>query len=316
MRGWARSLLLVEVFVCFLPCTLLLLMGATMLPMQLIWLFEEPLNWESVAMMLFSVVGGIIGLVALIFVISRLMGSGERFERPIPILGGILAGIAALLLPFLPGTDAEGEPDWLPLTFLTVLPLLASAHILFLSRNLFIAGFRASQRPLISRGTWITGAAVVIVAAVVLVLRQGIGYGALEERLAYWMQNRPVAYSYTSQVAGWLKPVAIGYPKQVRVVGSAVTGASYTFVRGPGDTTQYPAPTEGAWTIDELFQRLLDAKKHGAQVHVRFDGSTGAVLHARVDGAAEDADWAFEVREFRALDVAVAREPVPTFISR
>jgi hypothetical protein len=85
---------------------------------------------------------------------------------------------------------------------------------------------------------------------------------------------------------------------------------------GPGDTTQYPAPTEGAWTIDELFQRLLDAKRHGAQVHVRFDGYTGAVLHARVDGEAEDADWAFEVREFRALDVAVAREPVPMFISR
>jgi hypothetical protein len=69
MRGWIRSLLLVEIFVCFLPCTLLLLMGATMLPMQVIWLFEEPLNWEGVAMMLFSVAGGIVGLVALVFVI-------------------------------------------------------------------------------------------------------------------------------------------------------------------------------------------------------------------------------------------------------
>lgn len=316
MRGWVRSLLLVEIFVCFLPCTLLLLVGATMLPMQVIWLFEEPLNWEGVAMMLFSVAGGIIGLVALVFVISRLLGSGERFERPVPVLGGILAGIASLLLPFLPVIGAEGEPDWLPLTFTTLLPLVASAHILFLSRNLFIAGFRASQQPLIGRGMWITGAAVVSVVAVVLVLRQGAGYAALEERLAYWMQNKPVAYSYTSQVAGWIKPVGVGYPKQVRVIGSTVTGASYTFGRGPGDTTQYPAPTEGAWTIDELFQRLLDAKKHGARVHVRFDGSTGAVLHARVDSVAEDADWDFEVREFRALDEAAAREPAPMFISR
>jgi hypothetical protein len=316
MRGWVRSLLLVEIFVCFLPCTLLLLIGATMLPMQVIWLFEEPLNWEGVAMMLFSVAGGIVGLVALVFVISRLLWSGERFERPVPVLGGILAGIASLLLPFLPAIGSEGEPDWAPLTFTTLLPLVATAHILFLSRNLFIAGFRAAPQPLIGRGMWITGAVVVSVVAVVIVLRQGVGSAALEERMAYWLQNKPAAYSYTSQVAGWIKPVGVGYPKQVRVIGSTVTGASYTFGRGPGDTTQYPAPTEGAWTIDELFQRLLDAKKHGARVHVRFDGSTGAVLHARVDNAAEDAVWDFEVREFRALDEAAAREPAPMFISR
>jgi hypothetical protein len=221
-----------------------------------------------------------------------------------------------LLLPFLPAIGAEGEPDWAPLTFTTLLPLVATAHILFLSRNLFIAGFRAAPQPLIGRGMWLVGAVVVSAIAVVFVLRQGIGHAALEERLAYWVQNKPLAYSYTSQPAGWFKPTAIGYPRQVRIVGSAVTGASYAFVRGPLETIEYPAPTENAWTIDELFRRLLDAKKQGARVSVRFDDATGAVLHARVDYEAADAGWSFEVREFRALDEAAAREPAPMFIRR
>lgn len=193
---------------------------------------------------------------------------------------------------------------------------MSSVHILFLSRNLFIASFRAARQPLIGRGMWITGAVIVSVVAGVLVLRQGASYAALEEHLAYWLQNKPAAYSYRSQPAGWIKPNSASYPKQIRVIGSAVTGASYTFVRGPGDITQYPAPTEGAWTIDELFQRLLDAKKHGARVHVRIDDSTGAVLRARVDSVARDSNWSFEVHDFRALDEAAAREPAPTFVSR
>jgi hypothetical protein len=315
MRGWARWLLLVEILVCFLPCTLLLAVGIVMVPAQLFFLFREPLDWQGSAWLLFSVAGGSVGLFTLIIVVSRLLGSRERFEKPVLVLGCILAGIAPLFLTLVIAVVAGGEIEWGTLTLTAVLPLLASAHILLLSRSLFIASFREAQRPLVGPGTWITGAAVVAVIVVVLVMRQGVGYAALEERQAYWMQNKPAAYSYTSQITGWVKPVSLAYPKQVRVVGSTVASASYTFVRGPGDLTQYPPPTEGAWTIDDLFDALLKAKKSGAQVHVRFDGTTGAVLHARVESD-KDGYWGFEVREFRVLDAAAAREPAPTFISR
>jgi len=315
MRGWARGLLLVEIFVCFTPCMLMLLVGTMMVPTQLFFLFREPLDWLGAAWLLFSVAGGIVGLLTLIFVVSRLLGHRENFARPVVLLGGILAGIAPLLLTLVIAVVATGEVEWGTLTVTTVLPLLASAHILFLSRHLLLASFREAQRPLFGPGTWITGAVLVAVIVVVLVMRQGVGYAALEEHHSYWMQNKPAAYSYTSQVAGWVKPVGLAYPKQVRVVGSTVMSASYTFVRSPGDLTQYPPPMEGAWTIDDLFEALLEAKKGGAEVHVRFDDASGAVLHARVESD-EDGDWGFEVREFRALDAAAAREPTPMFIAR
>lgn len=316
MRGWARSLLLVEILVCFLPCALLLLMGAVMLPMQVVFLFEEPLNWEGAAEVVLSVACGVIGLCALFFVVSRLLSGSERIEKPVPVLGGVLIGAAPLLRSLLLVLPAGGDADWWTLTFTVVLPLLATAHVLFLSRKMFIAGFRHASGPLISRGVWIGSAVIAGIIGLLLMLGQGASYSALEGRRAYWMQHKPAAYVYTSQVGGWIKPIGLGYPKQVRVVGSAIVGASYTFTRGPGDTTQYPPPTEGVWTIDDLFDALLDAKKNGAQVQARFDDRTGAVLHVRVDNTAEDADWDFEVKELREIGEATARAPAPMFISR
>jgi hypothetical protein len=319
MRSWPRWLLIVEILVCFLPCSVLLLVGAMMLPMNVLHLFREPLDWEGAAYVLIAVPCGIVGLCTLLFVVSRLLGGSEKIERPVPVLGGVIAGSVPLLLPVLLAVFAAGDPDWadrMTLAVTAVLPLLATAHILFLSRRMFIAGFRHGQRPLIGWGTRISAALVVSVIALLFVLWRGIGYGALEERRAYWMQHKPAAYTYYSQTGGWLKPAGLGYPKEIRVVGSIVTGASYTFGRGPGDTQQYPPPAEGVWTIDDLFAALLDAKEHGARVQARFDSTTGAVLHARVDHETEDADWSFEVQEFRAIDPEAAQEPVPTFVSR
>lgn len=316
MRGWARWLLSLEIAVCFLPCAAMLLMGTVMLPMQVVWLFDESsLDWEGAALVLIAVPCGVIGLCTLLFVVSLLFAGRERIEKPVPVLGGVLAGTAPLLLQVLLVFTLEGEADWWTLSFTVWLPLIATAHILYLSRHLFIEGFKHGQRPLISRGTWTTGALAICLAAFLLWLRAGIGYGALEERRAYWMQHRPAAYSYESSVSGWLKPRGLTYPKRVRVGGSEVTGASYVFGRSPGDTTQYPPPASDAWTMDAIFDALLDAKKHGARVSVRFDGATGAVLRARVDYEAPDASWGIEARNFRPLDAAAAQEPMPMFTS-
>lgn len=135
-----------------------------------------------------------------------------------------------------------------------VLPLLATVHIVFLSRYLFVAGFRSGQRPLFGMGVWLTVALLGALGAFLIDLRGGLGSEALQERRAYWMKHKPAAY-------------------------------------------------EGALTIDQIFDVMLDAKKQGARVQARFDRSTGAVLHVRVDHVAEDAeDWSFQVREFRAVN--------------
>jgi hypothetical protein len=316
MYSWRRWLFGAELLVCFLPCSLLLLVGAAMLPPQVVWSFREPLDWEGAAWMLFSVPCGIVGLCTLFIVIARLSGGSDRFEQPVAVLAGVLGGAAPLLLQLGIALIADGHGDWTTLTFTVVLPLLATAHILFLARGLFVKGFAESKRPFIGPGTWIGITLIGFFIAFVLVMQHGIAYATLEERRAYWQQHRPVAYTYYSSVSGWPKPFGLGYPKQIRVDGSELTGASYAFARGPGDVMEYPPPIDGAWTIDDLFDALLNAKRNGARVQVRFDSSTGAVLKARVDNEAENSDWDFEVQELRALEPAATREEMPAFVSR
>ncbi len=148
MRGWTKRLLTVELLVCFLPSALLLLVGATMLPMQIVWLFQEPLHWQGGAWVASSVVCGTVGVCTLSFVVSRLFAARERIERPAPVLAGVLLGTAPLLFQVIFAVYAEGDPDLGVLTFLVLLPLLATAHILYLSRNMFITGFRDGERTL------------------------------------------------------------------------------------------------------------------------------------------------------------------------
>lgn len=301
MRSSTRRWLIIELLVCFLPCTLMLLLGATILPLQVASMPWASLNWEGPVLVFFSVVCGTIGLVTLLFVVSLLFNGREKIERPVPVLGGVLAGAAPLLLQAVLGLSEGAE--LLTFTATVWLPLLATAHILFLSRNLFIAGFRHGKRPLVSVGTWLTVTLVGSLAALLIVLRQGIDSTALEERRAYWMRHKPATYTYHSNVTGWFKPIGAAYPKQVWVAGSEVTAAKHTFEPFLLSSTTKPAPPEdGALTIDQIFDAMLDEKKRGARVHARFDPSTGAVLHVRVDHVAENADWDFEVREFRALD--------------
>ena len=87
MRGWGRWLLIIEILVSFLPCTLILIMGAAMLPMQVVWLFQESLHWEGSALVLISVPCGIVGLCTLLFVVSLLFAGSEKIENPISVLG-------------------------------------------------------------------------------------------------------------------------------------------------------------------------------------------------------------------------------------
>jgi hypothetical protein len=300
MRGSAREWLIAEIVVCFGPCALMLFMGLFFLPFDVAVIFREPLDWEGSVSSILLVVCGVVGLGTLVFVISQLFDGREKFERPVLVLGGVLAGAAPLLWQVALALD--GVPGPVIFAATVVLPLFATMHILFLSRHLFVAGFRSGQRPLFGMGLWLTLALLGALGAFLIDLREGLGSEALQERQAYWMKHKPAAYTYRSQVSGWLNPTAARYPKQIWVAGSEVTAANYSLSPGEVSRFRLPPPNEGALTIDQIFHAMLDAKKQGARVQARFDRSTGAVLHVRVDHVAEDADWGFEVREFRALD--------------
>ena len=315
MQGLARQLLVLELLICFLPCTLMLLVGAVMLPMQVAFLFQDSLHWEGGVLILLAVPSGIIGLCALFFVVSSLFAGRERFENPVPVLGGVLIGAAPLLLQLVLALFQAGDVEWGLWFALVLAPLVATVHVLTLTRHMFIAGFRSGKRPLIGPGTWTAVTFLACLAVFLLVLRQGTSHSELADRRAYWMQHRPAAYSYDISGGGWLKPMDRLSPRRIRVVGSELVGASYTFSRGPGDTTEYPPPSESAWTIDDIFDALLDEKKQGSRVTARFDESTGAVLTARIESDDPDGSWSVEVRSLQPLDAAKAREPMPMFIS-
>lgn len=301
MRGSAREWLIAEIVVCFGPCALVLFMGLIFLPSNVGAMFREPLDWEESVSSILFVLCGVVGLGTLVFVISQLLDGREKFERPVLVLGGVLAGAAPLLWQV--ALALNGVPGPVIFAATVVLPLFATVHILFLSRHLFVAGFRSGQRPLFGMGVWLSVALLGSLGVFLIDLRRGLGSEALQERRAYWMEHEPAAYTYRSQVSGWLNPTAARYPKQIWVAGSEVTAASHSLSPAEVSRFRLPPPNEGALTIDQIFDAMLDAKKQGARVQARFDRSTGAVLHVRVDYVAEDADdWGFEVREFRALN--------------
>lgn len=178
---------------------------------------------------------------------------------------------------------------------------------------MFVEGFRSGKRPLVGPGSWAVVAVILCLAVFALALRQGSSYAELAERRAHWMQHRPSAYSYDWSMAGWLKPDR-SMSRRVHVVGSVLTGASYIGKRGPGDTRQYPPPIETAWTIDDIFQALIDEKERGSRISAHYDEATGAVLSARVENDEPDADWSFEILRLQPIDPSEARKPMPMFL--
>ena len=312
MRGLARQLLAFEILICFLPISLMLLVGAVTLPMQLVFLSQNSLYWEGGVLTIVAVACGITGLCSLISVVSALFAGRDRIEKPVPVLAGVVLGAAPLLLQFVLALF-EGMA-WNGFLFvMVVMPLLCAAHILSLSREMFVEGFRSGKRPLIGPGSRAAAVVILCVAVFVLALRQGSSHAELAERRAYWMQHRPLAYSYDWSMAGWLKPDR-SMSRRVHVVGSELAGASYIGKRGPGDTRQYPPPIETAWTIDDIFQALIDEKKRGSRISAHYDEATGAVLRARVESDEPDADWSLEILRLQPLDPSEARKPMPMFL--
>lgn len=162
MRDRSRLLLIVEVLVCFAPAGAMLLIGAFMLPFQVSFLLKDPLSWEGPLTVICSVIGGLAGSGALLYVLYRLFHDDRPIERPIPVLIGMALGIA----PLIPWTGADGA-----LRLVALLPLICSAHIIFLSRRLLFTHLRSSACELMRKGLRPALLAVIALALVAFATR-------------------------------------------------------------------------------------------------------------------------------------------------
>jgi hypothetical protein len=139
MRDTTRFLLKLELLFCFGPCTAMLMAGAAMSSHALIK------GSEGSILFLLFVLCGAIGLWTLLLVVSALFFNKETIENPKRIVFGVLLGAAPLIYLVIDELSSGGEVQWGLFTAVVVLPLLSTAHILYLSRNLLTASFQRER---------------------------------------------------------------------------------------------------------------------------------------------------------------------------
>jgi hypothetical protein len=132
-----KALVIVEVLLCFGPATLLLLLGVTVAPMQVYYLFTAPRAALPGALYVIGwVVAGFVGLGALAYVLRHLFAD-TPIKRPIVVFAALLVALAALV-PYAIYSDTVA------IRLMTVFPFAGAAHILYLSRRLFVKPSRTS----------------------------------------------------------------------------------------------------------------------------------------------------------------------------
>jgi hypothetical protein len=146
MRDSTRSWLKLELLICFLPCALMLAAGAALLPLEIIRFFTR--GYPSVKgplLVLGFVACGAIGLLTVLRVASALLHDKEIVANPGRALVGVLLGLAPLLLVAPLVLSSTGRIRWQIFTALVALPILATAHLFYLSRRLLCAGFQSER---------------------------------------------------------------------------------------------------------------------------------------------------------------------------
>ena len=99
LRAVLRTLLLVEIVVCFGPMTVMLMMGALLIPVQVIALFAEPLLWEGPVEVIGMVLSGAVGLGTLLFLLDKLFDETATVKRPWLVFAGAIIGMLSLIEP-------------------------------------------------------------------------------------------------------------------------------------------------------------------------------------------------------------------------
>jgi hypothetical protein len=290
MRWTTKIFVCIEVIVCFAPMALLLALGALLVPFQFVAINHEPLLWRDSATLLGTVACGAVGLATLSFVLVCLLFNGKRIGSPWLVCTGIALGA----LPIVP-MALFGDPWWWKL--LGVLPLAATAHIVYLSRRALFS-------------SWQHAAGSIAVATGVVLLLHGVAtfdpFQASGELLrsqnARWEESAPDRYEYIVQVSGWFPPEVLN-PKRVVVENGNVVAATYVHA-GAGHKVGDPASLQDVWTIEHAFAQMLAAEEAGGTVTARFDVRWGFAERAFVEVSGEHSGWDLEVSAFKVLPAA------------
>jgi hypothetical protein len=140
---------------------------------------------------------------------------------------------------------------------------------------------------------------VLAIACALAVMACDRSIGELEEQRGTWLANAPRTYAYTIQVAGWRSPRDLLHPKRV-TLGEAGTSATYVWHSAEHEIGD-AALAETYWSIDRVFDELIEAKRQNAYVRARFDERRGFVERAFVEYDTDSSDWDVEIRDFADL---------------
>jgi hypothetical protein len=135
MKPAFKTLLLLEVAVCFAPALLLFVLGLMMTPVQIWFLFTRIGNGgtDGALMLICLVVGGLAGIIALTNVLLRILSPPSNFLGRGWTLLGAFAGGAALM----PVAIGPVDSDWWRIV--GWMPLLCTFHLIYLCRGFLFA---------------------------------------------------------------------------------------------------------------------------------------------------------------------------------
>jgi hypothetical protein len=294
MNQQARWRLIAEAIVCFIPSSWLLVIGMVMVPYQVGFLLSNPLLAEGPVLLICFVIAGLIGQATLVYVLAKLF-RGSPFGRPLPVAGAVLLGLTPLVY-----LAAGGDSIVL---IVAVPPILASLHILFLSRTLFFPGRDAAVRA-VRPGDVVLLLPMIAVAAGMFITPRVLALSGdtLAQRHATWLASRPASYDFELQISGWRKPDLLD-PRRIEVRDGQVRSATYAHTPPPFSLRVYPPAQDLAWTMDTVFDEILKAHSRGDRVRAQFDARLGYVREAYIDSEREDSSWSLEVRDFTPVAI-------------
>ena len=138
MRAPLKTLLVLELLVCFGPMTLMLMIGALLIPIQVAALFYEPLLWDGPVEVIGSVLCGAVGLGTLLFLLGMLFekSAADTVKTPLLVLAGAIVGVIPLI-------DVVTSPS-LGWRIAGAMPIVSGLHVMFLSRRML---FPVADKP-------------------------------------------------------------------------------------------------------------------------------------------------------------------------
>jgi hypothetical protein len=135
MKANLKVLLVLELFVCFAPAVVMLLLGLIFLPVSFA-MAPRLENLDGLAM----VVGGVFGIIGIFVVVAALMSDKKPQLSTRVILILVAMGFASLL------PLVIGSVDSFRWRLIGLLPIVAGVHVIYLARPLLFTAPPPTQR--------------------------------------------------------------------------------------------------------------------------------------------------------------------------